>query len=100
MTSERTPGNWVYDPERRMVETELPNLKDEFGHVCDLRPDLQGNVNDADGRLIAAAPELLAICQRVFGIKNAKRWTKAERDRSWKAIESEWHELSERIETK
>ena len=54
-----TQWPWKYDPETGMVESSMPDLKNEYGHVCDLRQDWSGNYSNSDGRLIASAPELL-----------------------------------------
>ena len=41
--------------------------------------------NKANGRLIAAAPDLLWLVERATAIRNADNWTMAERERSWAA---------------
>ena len=48
-----------------MIEAAMPNLRNEYEHICDLRPDLSDNVNEANARLIASAPELLSMLERI-----------------------------------
>lgn len=57
-----TPGTWKYLPDESMIETAGPvNLSGDYGHICDFRSP----VNEADARLIAAAPDLLAALQGI-----------------------------------
>lgn len=58
-TTKHTPGPWKIDDSGSMIETEHPvNLRGEYEHICDFRPDLAGNINEANARLIAASPTL------------------------------------------
>lgn len=57
-----TPGPWKYHPDISLIETELPNLCDEYQHICDFRQP----VNEADARLIEAAPDLLEALERLL----------------------------------
>ncbi len=51
-----TPGPWVIDEDGRMIEAQLPNLCNEYEHICDLRGDRKGQINIGNAHLIAAAP--------------------------------------------
>lgn len=53
-----TPGPWVVDVEGRMVEAQLPNLRNEYEHICDLRGGIKGQINVGNAHLIAAAPAM------------------------------------------
>lgn len=57
-TSKHTPGPWVVNEEERMVEAQLPNLRNEYEHICDLRGGIRGQINIANANLIAAAPAM------------------------------------------
>ena len=47
-----------------MIETEQPNLRGEYEHICDFRTHaINGSYNEADARLIAASPELLSAAK-------------------------------------
>ena len=68
MKDKHTPGPWVYGPEFSAVVT-----RDKQGTVAILLPlghtrddeDIDTEMMDAHGRLIAAAPELLDMVQRL-----------------------------------
>ncbi len=57
-TSKHTPGPWVVNEEGRMVEAQVPNLRNEYEHICDLRGGIRGQINTANAHLIAAAPAM------------------------------------------
>lgn len=50
-----------------MIESEMPNLRNEYEHICDFRTHaINGSYSHADARLIAAAPDLLEACKSVL----------------------------------
>ncbi len=53
-----TPGPWIVNEEGRMVEAQLPNLRNEYEHICDFRGGIRGQINAANAHLIAAAPAM------------------------------------------
>lgn len=61
-----TPGPWVVNVEGRMVEAQLPNLRDEYEHICDLRGGIKGQINLANAHLIAAAPAMYEALQSIL----------------------------------
>jgi hypothetical protein len=68
MPREHTPGPWKYDGvESRLVVAAVENSI-EHSFICDVLDTTEGLEGDcpeadANGRLIAAAPDLLAACR-------------------------------------
>ncbi len=62
--NKHTPGPWVVNEEGQMVETQLPNLRNEYEHICDLRGGIRGQINVANAHLIAAAPVMYEALQQ------------------------------------
>lgn len=70
-TMHHTPGPWRVDIDCRMIETGLAgNLRGEYEHICDFRPDINGHINEANARLIAAAPELLEAVKTLLTMES------------------------------
>lgn len=57
-TAKHTPGPWVVNADGRMIEAQLPNLRNEYEHICDLRGGIKGQINLGNAHLIAAAPAM------------------------------------------
>lgn len=57
-TAKHTPGPWVVNADGRMIEAQLPNLRNEYEHICDLRGGIKGQINLGNANLIAAAPAM------------------------------------------
>jgi hypothetical protein len=53
--SQHTPGPWTRG--QRGIEAHITEPEDFYLHICSIDPD------NANARLIAAAPELLEACQ-------------------------------------
>jgi len=64
-----TPGPWRYDPQIYTVWKDLPDFagkpQGSFELVTDIGAPNDGSDADANGRLIAAAPDLLAVLQAI-----------------------------------
>lgn len=77
-TAQHTPGPWKFYRDERYIESENANLRGDYDHVCDFRTDLAGNVNEANARLIAAAPDLLAALQAIHAgfMDGSIKWAK------------------------
>ena len=65
-TTKHTPGPWIVNEEGRMVEAQLPNLRNEYEHICDLRGGIRGQINVANAHLIAAAPAMYEALQTLI----------------------------------
>lgn len=73
-----TPGPWVYSKKRHthdcVIHTE--KAREEFGYISPENGGVIGSsewiwINDADAKLIAAAPELLDACRQfIYSIEN------------------------------
>ena len=58
MKTNHTPGPWTSDPEGEIAIT----IEDATGHpICDVHGAANNPVTEANARLIAAAPDLLAL---------------------------------------
>ena len=67
-TTKHTPGPWKWHKDEAMIESAMPNFRNEYEHICDFRTHaLNGSYNEADAQLIAAAPELLEACEAMVG---------------------------------
>lgn len=64
-TAKHTPGPWVVNADGRMIEAQLPNLRNEYEHICDLRGGIKGQINLGDAYLIAAAPAMYEALRRI-----------------------------------
>jgi hypothetical protein len=60
MTAKHTPGPWRFNPVGEVRGADWNVV------VCDTYGNGDDDVADADARLIAAAPELLAACERAL----------------------------------
>jgi hypothetical protein len=58
METKHTPGPWKIGNDETSVSSS-----DDF--VCDCRSNFDGNLDFANARLIAAAPDLLAVLQEL-----------------------------------
>ncbi len=56
--TKHTPGPWKWDNITGMVETAMPNLSNEYKHICDLRLNLRMQYHNGNAHLIAAAPAM------------------------------------------
>lgn len=63
--AKHTPGPWAVDVDGRMIEAQLPNLRNEYEHICDLRGDIKGQINIGNAHLIAAAPAMYEALQEI-----------------------------------
>lgn len=77
-TAKHTPGPWVVNEEGRMVEAQVPNLRNEYEHICDLRGGIRGQINTANAHLIAAAPAMYEALQAAH--KLLREWTPSGED--------------------
>ena len=68
MHTQHTPGPWKLaekvegkgaTPNQRRIRSDAPNAGTEYGAVCQVEGFAEGSESCANGRLIAAAPELL-----------------------------------------
>lgn len=62
-----TPGTWTYDAVNNRVMSDAPTYHgDAVMPVADLSLAYKTSAEmDANGRLLAAAPELLAVCEEL-----------------------------------
>lgn len=61
MKSSHTPGPWNWNKERDQVASNHPDW--EFSLICKIATGEDRKQEDANARLIAAAPELLEACK-------------------------------------
>ena len=59
--TKHTPGPWVFEPDTGCISTDDRFVGHPVGYVAGSRPERMEN-----GRLIAAAPELLENCEAAF----------------------------------
>lgn len=103
--SKHTPGPWKIVEGHEHSEACPLNIHSAEGHeVCAvvgqgeylLDPPTEEGL--ANARLLAAAPHLLWLAQRARDIRNAKGWTKAERERSWAAWDEQLNSAVKEID--
>lgn len=87
MTNEHTPGPWAYDgagrvdavhfrkPTGNMVD-DGSGMKEYIGGLVALPYSCEAGTMEANARLIAAAPELLAACEKA--VQWLDGWASAE----------------------
>ena len=63
MNAQHTPGPWSLGTKDC---GGYPLMSETEGHFCDICDVCEGNESQANARLIAAAPELLAACKRLM----------------------------------
>jgi len=98
MKQEHTPGPWVYGPEFSAVVT-----RDKQGTVAILLPlgytrdneDIDTEMMDAHGRLMAAAPEMYDALRDLY---NASVLQSIPFDAAWQKAISLYEELTAKIE--
>ena len=70
-----------------MVETAMPNLSNEYKHICDLRLNLRMQYHNGNAHLIAAAPAMYEALKALLayeddrpeaGTRGAEVYTMAE----------------------
>ena len=72
-TTKHTPGPWVVNADGHMIEAQLPNLRNEYEHICDLRGGIKGQINLGNAQLIAAAPAMYEALSEALEQLNACR---------------------------
>jgi hypothetical protein len=95
--TKHTPGPWRYEESTKTIRAVPSNY---WLATMDSWDGAVKPSNDANARLMAAAPELLALLTRAQGIlkPNSGKWTKAETARSWAAWLQEAQSTIDKIE--
>ena len=81
-----TPGPWNYIPSGKdLAIVDVPGAL-----ICSIRPDpTRADMDFANARLIAAAPDLLQACKDAF----ASSCRRSETQRKWTMLDQKTHEL-------